>query len=287
MTSTVPLPGELSTPPNGAMFGGNAGASNGKPGSSFAELCQLLRISEYIADQSDDYRFSHLHVRTGQRVHLIGQSCDRMFVVKSGFLKTTLLDASGKEQVASFPIKGDLIGVDGLASMRYTLEAVAISDCELVVLPLTALTALGRRHDDLEAAVCGVMSRGLVRDQMLIGVRAGLNTHARMARFLLHLAERNAASGFSGSSFNLRMQRADIANYLGMAMETVSRTLTALEARGLISVDRRTICIKAPAILRTLKRLPRTQFGAGPCPKERIVVGTRSKRPAAASHIAI
>jgi CRP/FNR family transcriptional regulator len=228
------------------------------PSSSFAAVCALLHISDAISDLNDEQRFTHLTVRSGQRVHLAGQACDRLFAVLSGCLKTVMFDELGKERVVSFPLPGDLIGADGIANARYMVEAVALTPSELVDLPLATLAEVGRRHHELEGAICGVMSRGLVREQVLIGARAGLHTHARMARFLLHLS-RHAASGNGDNHFELFMQRADMANYLGMAEETVSRTLSALEAKGLISIERRTICIKAPAALRTLQRLPRSR----------------------------
>lgn len=259
MSTPTLLSASSTTSAYAPRFADPHGHHHGRHSSSFTELCELLRIADQLEHDGEETRFGHLQVHTGQRVHLIGQVCDRLYAVQAGFLKTAAIDEQGKEQIMSFPMRGDLIGVDGLASSRHTLEAVALSDCELIVVPLSTLSALGRAHAGLHIAVCSVMARGLARNQLVIGMRAGLNAHARMARFLLYLAERHAASGYSANSFTLRMQRADIANYLSMAMETVSRTLSTLAARGLIGINRRTVWIKAPAALRTLKHLPRAQ----------------------------
>jgi CRP/FNR family transcriptional regulator len=77
-----------------------------------------------------------------------------------------------------------------------------------------------------------------------------------VARFLISLADRFAAMGYSSKLFNLRMTRHEIGSYLGLTLETVSRTLSAFNEIGLITVDQRTIGIKDPEALKTLRRLP-------------------------------
>ena len=102
----------------------------------------------------------------------------------------------------------------------------------------------------------GVMSRELVREQAMIGMLGALSAEARVARFLVSLADRFAQMGYSSKLFNLRMTRHEIGSYLGLTLETVSRTLSAFNEIGLISVDQRTIGIKDPEALKTLRRLP-------------------------------
>jgi CRP/FNR family transcriptional regulator len=114
----------------------------------------------------------------------------------------------------------------------------------------------------LEAAVYGVMSRELVREQTLIGTLGSLSAEARVARFLVSLSERFADMGYSGKQFNLRMTRQEIGNYLGLTLETVSRTFSAFNAIGLISVDQRAIVLHDIQALKTLRRLPPSQVRA-------------------------
>jgi CRP/FNR family transcriptional regulator len=90
----------------------------------------------------------------------------------------------------------------------------------------------------------GVLSRELMREQAMIGVLGGLSAEARVARFLVTLAERLAAMGYSSKLFNLRMTRQEIGSYLGLTLESISRTLSALNEIGLITVDQRTVGIK-------------------------------------------
>ncbi len=230
----------------------------GKLWSNLKELCDVLRIpptsASLIADE--ELLFQHVQFKTGQRIHTIGQSFDALYIVHSGFLKTVLIDEYGNEQVLSFPMKGDLFGVDGIHTRRYASEAVALSNCDLILLPFKKLTALGRTHLEFEHAIYSVMSRELVREQAMISMLGALSAEARVARFLVSLSDRYADMGYSSKLFNLRMTRHEIGSYLGLTLETVSRTLSAFNEIGLITVDQRSIGIKDPDALKTLRRLP-------------------------------
>jgi CRP/FNR family transcriptional regulator len=228
----------------------------GRLWSNLREVCDLLHIPTTNIPSSDELLFQHVQFKQGQRVHTIGQAFDTLFVVNSGFLKTVLIDEFGNEQVLSFPMKGDMMGVDGIHTRHYASEAVALSDCDLILLPFRKLAALGRAHTELENLLYGVMSRELVREQTMIGMLGALSAEARVARFLVNLADRFAAMGYSSKLFNLRMTRHEIGSYLGLTLETVSRTLSAFNEVGLISVDQRTIGIKDAEALKNLRRLP-------------------------------
>ena len=228
----------------------------GKLWSNLKELCELLRIPPVTSVGDEELLFQHVQFKTGQRIHTIGQPFDTLYIVHSGFLKTVLIDEFGNEQVLSFPMKGDLFGVDGIHTRRYASEAVALSNCDLILLPFKKFTALGRAHPELEHAMYSVMSRELVREQAMVSMLGALSAEARVARFLVSLAERFGDMGYSNKLFNLRMTRHEIGSYLGLTLETVSRTLSAFNEIGLITVDQRSIGIKDADALRTLRRLP-------------------------------
>ncbi|MEO7031228.1 MAG: helix-turn-helix domain-containing protein, partial [Herbaspirillum sp.] len=170
--------------------------------------------------------------------------------------KTVLIDESGNEQVLSFPMRTDLLGVDGIHSHQYASEAVALSNCDVILLPFRKLIALGRLHPELELAIYSLTSRELVREQTMVSMIGALSAEARVARFLMSLSERFALLGYSSKLFNLRMTRHEIGSYLGLTLETVSRTLSAFNEIGLIDVDQRSICINDGQTLKTLRRLP-------------------------------
>ena len=194
--------------------------------------------------------------KAGQRIYTTGQPFEALYVVNSGFLKTVLNDELGNEQVLSFPMKADLIGADAIHNKYYTSEAVALSDCDVILIPFKKLAALGRIHPELEYMMYGVMSRELVREQSMICMLGTLSAEGRVARFLVSLSDKFAQMGYSMRMFNLRMTRHEIGSYLGLTLETVSRTLSAMNDVGMISVDQKTIELKDIDALRTLRRLP-------------------------------
>jgi CRP/FNR family transcriptional regulator len=161
-------------------------------------------------------------------------------------------------------MKGDMPGIDGINTRHYASEAVALSDCDIMLLPFRKLTALCQVHPELENLMYAVLSRELVREQAMIATLGGLSAEARVARFLGALAQRFAAMGYSSKLFNLRMTRQEIGSYLGLTLEIVSRTLSAFHEIGLITVDQRTIGIKNAEALQTLRRLsPRSRGNRG------------------------
>jgi len=228
----------------------------GKVKSNLVELCEALRIPAVSSMADEELQFQHMQFTAGQRIHTIGQAFDTLFIVHSGFLKTVLIDEFGNEQVLSFPMKGDLLGIDGIHTSLYSSEAIALSNCDLILLPFKKFTALGRTHVGLEHAMYSVMSRELVREQAMVSMLGALNAEARVARFLVSLSVRFAEMGYSGKFFNLRMTRHEIGSYLGLTLETVSRTLSAFNEIGLISVDQRCVGIIDLETLKTLRRLP-------------------------------
>lgn len=258
LTSPTPDTPVVSTPVPRAS--NTAWQRQSKLWSSLKEVCDLLRIPAKLG--SDDFQFQHMQFKVGQRIHTIGQFFDTLYIVHSGFLKTVIIDDFGNEQVLGFPMKGDMFGIDGIHRKQYATETVALTSCDVILLPFKVFSSLGRTHTELECAIYRVMSRELVREQAMVGTLGSLSAEARVARFLVLQAERFAEMGYSGTQFNLRMTRQEIGNYLGLTLETVSRTFSAFNAIGLISVDQRAIVIHDLHALRTLRRLPPARLRA-------------------------
>jgi CRP/FNR family transcriptional regulator len=223
--------------------------------STLEDLCALLHIrSTSLA--SGKALFQHVQCKAGQRIHTIGQRFDTLYVVNSGFLKTALIDDAGDERILSFPMKGDMLGIDGIHLRHHASETLALSECDLILLPFARLTSLGRVNPDVESLMYRMMSRELAHRQAIIGMLGTLSAEARVARFLIALCERFVDMGYSGKIFKLRMTRQEIGSYLALTMETVSRTLSAFNEAGLISVQQRCIAINDAETLRALRRLP-------------------------------
>ena len=222
------------------------------------DVCRLLRINipALAGLAGEEFRFQNLQYKTGQRIYTLGQVFDSFYLVNSGFAKTVTVDDQGNEQVLGFPMKGDLFGIDGIHSKKFETEAVALSNCDIIIIPFRKFIALGRSHPELELEVYRVMSRELVREQNMLSMLGSLSSEARVARFLVNLSDRFVEMGYSGREFSLRMTRQEIGSYLGMTLETVSRTLSAFNEIGLISISQRELVLQDVSTLRTLRRLP-------------------------------
>ena len=226
--------------------------------SNLHDICELLNI-RFSANKGKEILFQHVRYKAGQKIHKIGQHFENLAIVNCGFLKTGVIDEYGNEQVLSFPMKGDLLGIDGIYNQCHATEAVALSDCDIILVPYKTFSTLGHTYAELEQAMFSVMSRELLRERTMASMLSALGAEAKVARFLSNLGIRFSELGYSGKVFNLRMTRHEIASYLGLAIETVSRTLTALHELGVIKVDQRQIAIIDALFLKTFRRLPSTR----------------------------
>jgi CRP/FNR family transcriptional regulator len=231
--------------------------------SNLEEVCEILQIPPPVS-AGNDFLFQHIQFKKGQRVHAVGKAFDTLHVLSSGFMKTRLFNDLGNEQVLSFPMRGDILGIDGIGTRRYASEAIALTDCDLILVPYKALTVLGRAHLEMESIMCRAMSRELAREQDIICMMRGLRAEARVARFLLSLADRFATIGYANQQLHLKMTRQEIGNYLGITVETVSRTLSLFNDVGLITLDKRAIKVNDAETLRSLRRLAPTRIQGQP-----------------------
>jgi CRP/FNR family transcriptional regulator, anaerobic regulatory protein len=223
--------------------------------STLVDVCKLFQLDLKIQGETMDAQFQHRRVKPGEHAYGIGQAFEALYVVNAGFFKTVVLDSEGNERIVSFPMKGDLLGSDGIYADRHANEAIALSDCDLIVIPFNQLLSLGHACQELEHIIYRMVSRQIVQDNTNLAALGSLRSDARVARFLAMEADRHAALKFSSQSLRLRMTRREIGSYLGLTLETVSRSISALDAAGIISADQRDIKILKPTILRSMQDL--------------------------------
>ena len=197
------------------------------------------RASEHIADTlkllHDKLAPQRRVVHAGDTIYQAGERFANLYILNSGFSKIVSLSADGREQVVGLKFRGDWLGFDGIAQGRYSCDAVAIDTGEVWVL----------RYDDLLAACLGnpalltvlheAMSREIAHDRDSLMSVCTLPADARVADFLRYWAESLAKRGLRTDQIKLRMTRAEIGNYLGMTLETVSRSLSKLARHKLIA----------------------------------------------------
>jgi CRP/FNR family transcriptional regulator, anaerobic regulatory protein len=250
MNTSATMSPPLSSHKNAALLSRSGRSERSALWSTLADVCQLLQLEIKVQDESLDALFQHRQLKPGEHAYGVGQTFDALYVVNAGYLKTVMLDSEGNERVVCFPMKGDMLGSDGICTDRHASEAVALSDCDLIVIPFKQLLSLGHISQELEHIFYRVVSRQLVQENVSQATLSSLRSDARVARFLAMEADRHAALKFSSQSFRLRMTRREIGSYLGLTLETVSRSMSALDAAGIISVDQRDIQILKPSGLR-------------------------------------
>jgi len=127
--------------------------------SNVEQVYQILRIEADDSLGTDAYRFQHIKSRTGSRVYTGGDRCDAIFIVYAGFLKTSWIDKYGNEKIPDFPMKGDLIGFDGIESKTFKNTLVALSDIELIVVPLEFFSGTGGKAHGFRRRLMELMSQ--------------------------------------------------------------------------------------------------------------------------------
>jgi CRP/FNR family transcriptional regulator len=154
--------------------------------------------------------------------------------------------ADGREQVSGFHIAGELMGLDGVANGKHASSATALEDTEVCAIPYTHLTEMAAGNSSMQHVVSRLMSREIVREHSLMLLLGSMTAEERLAAFLLNLSQRLKARGYSDKEFHLRMSRAEIGSYMGIKLETVSRTFSAFQQQRLLEVDKRHIRIIDP-----------------------------------------
>ena len=144
------------------------------------------------------------------------------------------------------------MGLDGIVNDHHTCNAVALEDAEVCVMPFANVEELSREFPVLQRHVHKIMSREIVRENGVIMLLGNMRAEERLATFLLNLVQRLHARGFSQSELVLRMTREEIGSYLGLKLETVSRTFSKFSEEGIIEVKQRYVRILDPDALKKI-----------------------------------
>jgi CRP/FNR family transcriptional regulator len=172
-----------------------------------------------------------------------GEKTVAIYAVRSGCVKTMTESANGDEQIVGFHLPGELLGLDGFADGMHTCNALALETSSVCELPLEELESLCHRLPGLQKQMRRIMGKEVNNDHKLLLLLGKMTAEERLASFLLSLSSRMEERNWKESEFNLTMPRQDIANYLGMAVETVSRLFATFQTEKIIDVDRRHITI--------------------------------------------
>lgn len=216
------------------------------------ELCLPVGLTKSNLDQLDELVATRRTVSRGDTLFRTGDSFQSLYAVRTGFFKTCISSEDGRDQVTGFQMAGELLGLDGISNDRHSCDAVALEDSQVCVIPYGQLEELSREFTELQHQFHKIMSREIVRDHGVMLLLGSMRAEERLAAFLLNLTQRLQARGFSASSLVLRMTREEIGSYLGLKLETVSRTFSRFQDEGLLEVKQRQITIVDQAGLERL-----------------------------------
>jgi CRP/FNR family transcriptional regulator len=180
-------------------------------------------------------------LHAGETLFHEGATASAMHFVRAGTFKIFRTAEDGYEQVLGFAGRAEVIGFDAISDGIHPSAAVALEDSSVFAMPLRDFFSLGQRIAALDTLVHRAASSALAHRAELADIMAAVAAEVRLARFLMQLSRRMAGCGQSPRRFHLRMSRRDIASYLGVAHETVSRSFSALVRWGLVKVDNREV----------------------------------------------
>lgn len=187
--------------------------------------------------------------KAGDHLFREGDPFNAIAAVRAGTVKTYVTDTHGREQVLGFFLPGEVIGLSAIHGSRYPCNAIALDTVTICRFSFPMLATLAGRMPGLQKQLFRLLSQDIGKASLLSG---DFTADERMAAFLVSLSRRYAARGFSPTRFALTMARTDIANYLRLAAETVSRVLRRFADDGLIGVDRRDVELRDLAKLEEL-----------------------------------
>lgn len=176
--------------------------------------------------------------RAGDRIFAEGDPFEAIAAVRAGTVKTRMIDRDGHEHVLGFYFPGEVVGLSAIDGHRYPCDAIALDTVMLCRFSFPKISVLATRVPGIQAELFRLLSRDIGRATQLAG---DWSSDQRVAAFLIGMSRRLSARGFSATRFQLTMARTDIANYLRLAPETVSRVLRRMQNVGLLVVDRREV----------------------------------------------
>lgn len=210
---------------------------------SLQQLCLPAGIDAEELRRLDEIVKLRRPTQRNERLFRIADPLVSLYIARDGAFKTVSLSEQGEEQIVGFHLPGELIGLDALGHGVHRCEAIALTNANVCEVPLTQLTAVAAQLPRLQQQLLRVIGQGMGRDQDHLNMLVKRQANERIALFLHGLSERYQLIGQSALQFKLPMSREDIANYLGLALETVSRGFTRLQEDGVISVHGRLIGI--------------------------------------------
>lgn len=213
---------------------------------SLASLCLPLSLNLEDMDTLDEIVKRGRPMKKGEFLFRQGDAFNSVFAVRSGALKTFSLSDDGDEQITGFHLPSELVGLSGMDNEIYPVSAIALETTSVCEIPFERLDELAEQLPQLRRQLMRIMSREIRDDQQMMLLLSKKTADERIATFLVNLSARFRARGFSANQFRLAMSRNEIGNYLGLAVETVSRVFTRFQQNNLLEAEGKEVHILDP-----------------------------------------
>lgn len=210
---------------------------------SLSTLCLPLSLNMEDLDLLDDIVKRGRPLKKGEYLFRQGDTFASVFAVRSGSLKTYSVSDCGEEQITGFHLPSEFVGLSGMDTELYPTSAIALETTSICEIPFERLDELSASLPQLRRQLMRIMSREIRDDQQMMMLLSKKTADERIATFLVNLSARFSARGYSATQFRLAMSRNEIGNYLGLAVETVSRVFTRFQQAGLIEAEGKEIKI--------------------------------------------
>ena len=221
-------------------------------GCSMHQLCLPMGLDDGELNRLDEIIGLRRRIARDERLYQMDEPFRNLYAIRFGHFKTFQVNAGGEQQITGFQMAGELLGMDAISGDRHHCDAVALEDSEVCEIPFTRLEDLFGQVPTLLRHFHRIMSQEITREQNVMLLLGNMRAEQRFAVFLTNLSSRYAARGYSPTSFQLRMSREDIGNYLGLTIESISRLLSRFKKQGWLKIDKREVTLLDPAMLKAM-----------------------------------
>lgn len=210
---------------------------------SLSALCLPIALDRQDLDSLDKVIKRGRPIQKGEWLFKQGDPFTAVYAIRTGSVKTLTVAPTGEEQITGFNLASELVGLSGYSQDTYPLSAKVLETTTVCELPLEKLETLCDEIPGLRKQIMRNMGGEIRQDQQMMLQLSKRSADERLAYFLLELSRRFERRGFSAKAFRLSMSRVDISNYLGLAVETVSRIFTRFQKNGLISTENKEVTL--------------------------------------------
>ncbi len=206
-------------------------------------ICLPLTLEDEEIVKLDEIVRRGRPLQKGEHMYRTGDDFTAVYAVRSGAIKAYRITGDGEEQVTGFYFPGEIIGMDGISKNKYASSAKALETSAICEIPFSRFEELSRQVPTVQRHFFQLMSQEITSDQQLITLLSKNTADERVASLLVSISARNARRNLSDSNFRLPMSRADIGNFLGLTVETVSRVMSRFSKQKLISINNKDVML--------------------------------------------